>query len=62
MQNILFTTKDKIYKTYGVRVVSNPLHHHFLTYRQRHMVYSKKKELKGHVDKTFITENLTRHR
>ena len=34
----------------------------FLTYRQRHMVFSKKKELKGHVDKTFITENLTRHR
>jgi hypothetical protein len=30
----------------------------FLTYRQRHMVFSKKKELKGHVDKTFITENL----
>ena len=26
------------------------------------MVFSKKKELKGHVDKTFITENLTRHR
>jgi hypothetical protein len=34
----------------------------FLTHRQRHMVFSKKKELKGHVDKTFITENLTRHR
>jgi hypothetical protein len=34
----------------------------FLTYRQRHMVFSKKKELKGHVDKTFISENLTRHR
>jgi hypothetical protein len=34
----------------------------FLTYRQRHMVFSKKKELKGHVDKIFITENLTRHR
>jgi hypothetical protein len=29
MQNILFTTKDKIYKKYGVRVVSNPLHHHW---------------------------------
>ena len=26
------------------------------------MVFNKKKELKGHVDKTFITENLTRHR
>jgi hypothetical protein len=26
------------------------------------MVFSKKKELKGHVDKTFITEDLTRHR
>ena len=24
--------------------------------------FNKKKELKGHVDKTFITENLTRHR
>jgi hypothetical protein len=35
---------------------------HCLTYRQRHMVLSKKKELKGHVDKTFISENLTRHR
>jgi hypothetical protein len=33
-----------------------------LTYRQRHMVFPKKKELKGHVDKTFISENLTRHR
>jgi hypothetical protein len=29
----------------------------FLTYRERHLVFSKKKELKGHVDKTFITEN-----
>jgi hypothetical protein len=26
------------------------------------MVFNKKKELKGNVDKTFITENLTRHR
>jgi hypothetical protein len=26
------------------------------------MVFSKKKELKGHVDKIFISENLTRHR
>ena len=34
----------------------------FLTYRRRHMVLTKKKELKGHVDKTFISENLTRHR
>ena len=34
----------------------------FLTYRQRHMVFSKKKELKCHVDKTFISETLTRHR
>ena len=34
----------------------------FLTYRQRQMVFTKKKELKGHVDKTFISENLTRHR
>ena len=29
-----------------------------LTYRQRHMVFSKKKELKGHVDKTFISEKV----
>ena len=34
----------------------------FFTYRQRHMVFTKKKELKGHVDKAFISENLTRHR
>ena len=34
----------------------------FLTYRQRHVVFSEKKELKCHVDKTFISENLTRHR
>ena len=34
----------------------------FLTCRQRHMGFTKKKELKGHVDKMFITENLTRHR
>ena len=34
----------------------------FLTYRQRQMVFTKKKELKGHVDKTFMSENLTRHR
>jgi hypothetical protein len=26
------------------------------------MVFTKKKELKGHVDKAFISENLTRHR
>jgi hypothetical protein len=34
----------------------------FLTYRQRYMAFAKTKELKGHVDKTFISENLTRHR
>ena len=34
----------------------------FLTYRQRHMHFSKKKELKGYVVKTFISENLSRHR
>ena len=34
----------------------------FLAYRQRQMVFTKKKELKGHVDKTFMSENLTRHR
>ena len=26
------------------------------------MVFTKKKELKGHVGKTFMSENLTRHR
>jgi hypothetical protein len=35
----------------------------FFTYSQRHIVFTKKKELKGHVDKAFIlSENLTRHR
>jgi hypothetical protein len=34
----------------------------FLTYRQRQMVFTKKKELKDHVDKTFMSEHLTRHR
>ena len=34
----------------------------FLTYRQRYMAFAKTKELKGHVDKTFISENLTSHR
>jgi hypothetical protein len=34
----------------------------FLTYRQRHMVFSNKRELKGNKDKMFIAENLTQHR
>ena len=34
----------------------------FLTYRQRHMVFSHKNKLKGHPDNLFITENLTRYR
>ena len=34
----------------------------FLSYRQRHMVFSHKKKLKGHPDNLFITENLTRYR
>jgi hypothetical protein len=33
----------------------------FLTYRQRHEVFSKKKEPQGHADKTCIAENKTRH-
>ena len=33
----------------------------FLKYRQKHMIFSKEKKLEGHVDKTFISENLTRH-
>jgi hypothetical protein len=34
----------------------------FLTYRQRHMVFSNKKKLKGNKDKMFIDENLTKYR
>ena len=34
----------------------------FLTYRQRHMVFSNKRKLKGNKDKMFIAENLTQHR
>ena len=34
----------------------------FLTYRQRHMVFSNKKKLKGNKDKMFIAENLTKYR
>lgn len=34
----------------------------FLTYRQRAMVFSNKKKLKGNKDKIFICENLTKHR
>ena len=34
----------------------------FLTYRQRHMVFSNKRKLKGNKDKMFIAENLTKYR
>ncbi|KAK6190486.1 hypothetical protein SNE40_002348 [Patella caerulea] len=34
----------------------------FISYRQRHMIINQKKNLKDNPDKTFITENLTRHR
>ena len=34
----------------------------FLTYRQRHVVFSHKNKLKGNLDNLFITENLTRYR
>jgi hypothetical protein len=34
----------------------------FLTYRQRHMVLSNKRKLKGNKDKMFIAENLTKYR
>lgn len=34
----------------------------FLSYRQRQMVYSNKRKLKNNPDKTFIAENLTKHR
>jgi hypothetical protein len=34
----------------------------FLSYRQRAMVFSNKKKLKGNKDKIFICENLTKHR
>ena len=32
------------------------------SYRKRHIVYSNKRKLKNHQDRTFISENLTRHR
>ncbi|CAG2189336.1 unnamed protein product [Mytilus edulis] len=34
----------------------------FLSYRQRNMVFSNKKQLKNNPDKIFIAENLTKHR
>jgi hypothetical protein len=34
----------------------------FLTYRQRHMVFSNNRKLKGNKDKMFIAENLTIYR
>jgi hypothetical protein len=34
----------------------------FLTYRQRHVVFSNKRKLKGNKDKMFIAENLTKYR
>ena len=34
----------------------------FISYRKRHLVYSNKRKLKDHPDKTFISENLTRSR
>jgi hypothetical protein len=34
----------------------------FLTYRERQIVFSSKKKLKGNPDKMFIVENLTKHR
>ncbi|CAG2210512.1 unnamed protein product [Mytilus edulis] len=34
----------------------------FLSYRQRNMVFSNKKQLKNNLDKIFIAENLTKHR
>jgi hypothetical protein len=34
----------------------------FLTFRQRHMVFSNKRKLKGNKDKMFIAENLTKYR
>ena len=34
----------------------------FLTYRERHMVFSNKRKLKGNKEKMFIAENLTKYR
>lgn len=34
----------------------------FLSYRKRHLVYSNKRKLKDHPNKTFISENLTQTR
>ena len=34
----------------------------FNSYHKRHIVYSNKHKLKNHPDRTFISENLTRHR
>jgi len=34
----------------------------FLTYKQRQLVVSNKKKMKGNPDKMFIAENLTKHR
>ncbi|CAG2235840.1 unnamed protein product [Mytilus edulis] len=34
----------------------------FLSYRQRQLVFSNKRKLKGNTNKTFIAENLTKHR
>lgn len=34
----------------------------FLSYRQRQIVFSSKKKLKGNPDKTYIAENLTKYR
>ena len=34
----------------------------FLSYRQRQLVFSNKRKLKCNTNKTFITENLTKHR
>ncbi|XP_063427403.1 uncharacterized protein LOC134710917 [Mytilus trossulus] len=34
----------------------------FLSYRQRQLVLSNKRKLKGNTNKTFIAENLTKHR
>jgi hypothetical protein len=34
----------------------------FLTYRERQLVFSNNKKLKGNPDKMFIVENLTKHR
>ena len=34
----------------------------FLTYRERHMVFSNKRKLKGNKEKMFIAKNLTKYR